>query len=202
MPPAKRPGAFLLGFYDGCLMSGVSCSARGAEVSGLDVDGAVAGEFHDQALAAADEGPEPADLAQGDLDVFGEGDDMAGVDDEFLAAGDGEFDDGAVGVGEDGALFPFGLGPDEEEGLAADDGADALEVGVGGDVRGAGQEGAGLDEEFVVWLEVVFLDGAWGGGCQDDLAWGVGGGEGVDEERFPAEHAFEALDDAAWGAGG
>ena len=67
---------------------------EGAEVAGLDPDGAVFRgsanlfEVHDEAFAAGDEGAEAADLADGVVEVAGEGDEVAGVDGESLALGD------------------------------------------------------------------------------------------------------------------
>ena len=98
---------------------------EGAEVAGLDPEGAgIRGganliEVHDEAFAAGDEGAEASDLADGVVEVAGEGDEVPGVDGYSLALGDGEGLDGAVGVEEDGARLVLCGGVEEEGALAA-----------------------------------------------------------------------------------
>ena len=77
------------------------CGRRGTRVSGRErrlrvwtqtvpffVGSANLFEVHDEAFAAGDEGAEAADLADGVVEVAGEGDEVAGVDGESLALGD------------------------------------------------------------------------------------------------------------------
>ena len=86
---------------------------------------------------------------------------------------------------------------DEKQAFAAEKAAEALELAVNLHIFGAGQEGAGLDEQVAARLQVKGSDVPRRRRGQADPATAALGGEGVHKEGFAANHPADATEQAA-----
>lgn len=159
--------------------------------AGLHPELPLAGEAHDQPLAAEEErlgATAEAEAGQGaDLVVEGvfEGDHVAGVDHEVAV--DGELEHGAVGVEEEVAAA---AGGEQDEPVAGEEAARALPLGAQLDAVAAGEVGAALDEQTAA-VEWIVDDVAGGSGGQHDLAVAALRGVGVQDQALAREHALD-----------
>jgi hypothetical protein len=164
--------------------------------AGLHPESALPGEADDQTLAAEEErlgASAEAEARQGgDLVLEGvfEGDHVAGVD--VVVAVDGQLEHGAVGIEEEVACA---LGGEQDEAVAGEEPTRALPVRAELDALAVREVGAALHEQASA-REAMVDDVARGAGREHDLA-GALGGEGVEHEALPREHALDAAEQAA-----
>jgi len=170
-----------------CGSEGVNPGDECGDFSGLDPGFSLAAESADEAFAGEEERFVIAYFGDVEFEAFGEGDDVAGVDDVFV--GDVHFVDAAVAVEPEIALA---AAADEKEPFTGKETFhQALPFGFDLDAHARGDKGRALEEDRLV-VQVDVLHVTEGTRCDTDFTVAIFSGEFVNEERLACKQAFEA----------